>query len=138
MRVIVKKVVDDVGSVKDISGGFEEIQEIVGGYVAPKYFCKDGKPYFCVLCDEDGFLKQLDLNCGIMCGDAFQWFVGDIVAVGIGDDDFTDLPEEIDLAEWRRMLIDGFSLEWMIRQKMMYERRLLSDDEEEEDEDDQD
>lgn len=71
---------------KDLLGA---LQDIVGGYIepcAPIQFKERGIE---LLANEEGIIHQLPLNENILP----FFFVGDLVAVGIGDEDFVSLNE---------------------------------------------
>lgn len=130
MRAIIKRTNEAVGHVEEIQGDLENLQEIVGGYVTCMTYYKNGRPWFAVLCDDNGLLKTHPiLNCGIRYGARAQYFVGDILAVGLGDEDFDDLPEEITIEEWEKMLVTGKEL-----MKLIYSPYYDDEDEDEEDE----
>lgn len=133
MRAIIKRADEAVGHVEEIQGDLENLQKIVGGHVTCMTYYKNGHPWFAVLCDEEGLLKMHPvLNCGIRYGARAQYFVGDILAVGLGDEDFDDLPEEITIEEWEKMLVTGKKL-----MRLIYLPYYDDEDEDEEDEEDE-
>ena len=68
----------------EIENELEALQKAVGGYIQAVTF--NG---FVVICDEEGWLKGQTPNCNINGVP----FVGTILIVGDGGDEFTDLPE---------------------------------------------
>ena len=60
------------------------LQELVDGYIEVVSLSED----LCIICDEEGRLKNKPFNCEI-CG---VDFVGTILLVGVNDDEFTDVP----------------------------------------------
>lgn len=103
IRAIVKRADEEIGHVTYVSNTLENLQRTVGGYIE----CvtdPDGK--FVIICDEEGRLKDKPYNCTVNFGQHRHpvSFVGDIVAVGMGEEDFEDLPAEITMKEWKEMI----------------------------------
>lgn len=63
------------------------LQAVVGGNLEAFTLTTD----CCVLCDEEGRLKELPYNCNI----ANVSFVGPILLVGVDGEEFCDLPVDI-------------------------------------------
>ncbi len=83
IRVFIKKPGEDPFET-NISDDLDTLQSYVDGYVQKVKLCED----FAILCDEDGKLKDKELN--FMLGR--HRFVGTVVFVGIKDGDFADVP----------------------------------------------
>jgi hypothetical protein len=60
------------------------LQELVGGYIETVTLFED----LCIICDEEGRLKEKPFNCEIFGID----FVGTILIVGVDGEEFTDVP----------------------------------------------
>lgn len=73
----------------------EAFQDLVGGYIE----CVTIDD-FCVVCDEEGLLKNLPFNC-IVHGNPF---VGPIVFAGIDGEDFADCPLSLDEFDYQLRL----------------------------------
>lgn len=75
----------------EIDNTLEALQKAVGGYI-------QAVPYYnyVVICDEEGRLKGKAYNQAI----GGVTFVGTILIVGDDGEDFTDLPEDANIA-WR-------------------------------------
>ena len=101
IRAIVKRADEQYGHVTWISNTLKNLQTQVGGYIEC-VTSADGN--FGIICDEEGRLKGKPFNCTVNFGPYSCDFVGDIIAVGQGDEDFEDLPEEITLKEWKEMI----------------------------------
>lgn len=67
-----------------MSNSLENFQRYVGGYIEAVTVATD----LVIICNEEGRLMGLPHNCTV-CG---VDFVGDIVFVGVKDDEFADLP----------------------------------------------
>lgn len=59
-------------------------QERVGGYIEAVTLAED----LCIICNEEGRIKQLEHNCNIAGLD----FYGTIMFVGVDGDEFTHVP----------------------------------------------
>lgn len=80
----------------DIESDLKPLQEAVGGYIETVTFDD-----FIVICDEEGRLKGKERNCRI---EGIS-FVGTILIVGKGRDDFLSLPERVAYwLEWEEEL----------------------------------
>ena len=104
IRVIVKRPDEEIGHVTNISPTLKNLQNIVGGYIEAVTI----RPGVVVICNEEGRLKGLDYNCTVggrdLVGDFKVGFVGEIVVVGVADEDFCDLPEWVTRKEWASWL----------------------------------
>lgn len=100
IRAIVKRVDEPIGHVTAISNSLRNLQKTVGGYIETVTFFYEGKPVV-VICNEEGRLLGLPYNCTIGGVD----FCGDIIAVGVDGDEFTDLPESISRKTWARDML---------------------------------
>lgn len=67
-----------------MANSLENFQTAVGGYIEVVTLAED----LVIICNEEGRLKGLPYNCDI-CGVSF---VGDIIFVGVKDEEFADLP----------------------------------------------
>lgn len=74
----------DSGYKTSISDSLENLQAYVGGYIEAVGVAPD----VCVICNEEGRLRELPYNCNILGYD----FFGDILIVGVKEEDFDDLP----------------------------------------------
>ena len=73
--------------VVEIDNELTALQKAVGGHIETVTIASDA----CLICDEEGRLKGKPLNArasilGILV-------VGDVLVVGVNEDDFTDVPE---------------------------------------------
>jgi hypothetical protein len=80
--------------VKEVSNSLEELQSIVGGDLQVIYPFNDD---VALVCNESGKLLKLVTNRVLIGidGDPFDVIVGTFFIVGLGIDDFEDLPEEL-------------------------------------------
>ena len=67
----------------------EQFHEIVGGYIQAIYPWEDR---VAVVCDEEGLLKDYELNRYIAPGVVIA---GTFFICGVGEEDFTDLPDDL-------------------------------------------
>lgn len=81
--VIIKRP-GDVPRHVNMSLELKNLQTYVGGYIETVTIGSD----WCIICDEEGRLKNKPYNCEV-CGIDF---VGTIVFVGIDGDELTDFP----------------------------------------------
>ena len=95
IRAIIKRPEDEIGVITEIDNKLHEFQKIVGGYIETVTLM-DEDPQVVIICNEEGRLLDLPYNCTINGID----FVGPIIAVGIEDDDFGDLPSSITAVVW--------------------------------------
>lgn len=70
----------------EIDNTLEALQQKVGGYIETVTFTAD----CCVICNEEGRLLGLPHNLNFLGVD----FVGPVLAVGVGGEDFRSLPDE--------------------------------------------
>ena len=82
MRVIAKAP-NKAPIILEMKNTLEELQEAVGGYIETVSFAS----YACIVCNEEGRLKDMPFNCKI-CG---LDFFGPVLIVGVNGDAFTDL-----------------------------------------------
>lgn len=101
IRAIVKRADEQFGHVTRISNSLKNLQTQVGGYIE---CVTDPAGRFVILCDEEGRLKDKPYNCIVDFGPYSCDFVGDIIAVGAGYEDFVNLPEEISLKVWKELI----------------------------------
>ena len=105
IRAIVKRADEAVGHMTNISDSLEALQKLVGGYIETVTFADyDRDIQICVICDEEGRLKDKPWNCFVEFGEMRCGFAGDIAVVGLGEEDFEDLPAEITMNEWKGMI----------------------------------
>ena len=98
-QVVTQQAVDAAADAILSAGGkptFRLIQQRVGGYVEAVY---SGNRETVALINEDGFSKQLPVNVAALeAFDALDFgpyiIVGNVVFVGNGGDDFTDISQE--------------------------------------------
>ena len=96
MKAIKKLPFEPVGHIIDIPNTLKAVQGAVGGYIeAVKPM---SRPDVCIICDEEGLLKERSYNKSI---DGID-LIGIILAVGVDGDEFTDCP--LTLEEWEGML----------------------------------
>ena len=98
IKVIIKNPEDEIGQMVYIENTLRDFQKAVTGYVEYLNLASD----LVILFDEEGRLKHRPFNCEILGVN----FVGPIVAVGINDDEFADVP--ISLEDWQGILKGGF------------------------------
>lgn len=82
------------GYVKDIEGGLESLQKEVGGYIEAVYPFED---MVALVCDEEAKLKGSQPNRALRLdnGRVYDIVCGKFLILGLGEDDFTDVPEEL-------------------------------------------
>lgn len=78
----------------EIPNGLESLQREVGGYIEAVYPYEDS---VALVCDEEGKIKGKELNRAIRDEEGY---IADIIAgrflvVGLGEEDFTSVPEEL-------------------------------------------
>ena len=86
MRAIIKVPGRDPALI-DIDNTLHRLQMIVDGYIETYTIAED----VAIICNEEGKLRGLPYNCTI-CGEDF---VGTILFVGVGEEDFTDVPDSL-------------------------------------------
>ena len=87
MKKKIKVIIKDPGKKPrcvHISNTLLNLQKVVGGYIETVTIASD----MCIICNEEGRLRNLPYNCDI-CGVSF---VGTIVFVGVSEDEFCDVP----------------------------------------------
>ena len=72
----------------------ESLQKAVGGYIEVVYPWDD---FVGVICNEEGKINGLELNRALRdeYGEIFDVIAGTFLIVGLTDDDFTDIPEDL-------------------------------------------
>lgn len=80
--------------VKEIPKGLSSLQHEVGGFIEVIYPFDDT---IGLICNENGKLDGLPLNRSLRDknGEIYDIIAGDFLIVGLGDDDFTDLSDEL-------------------------------------------
>lgn len=90
IRAIIKRTDEPFGHMTNISPRLENLQKLVGGYIEAVTL----RPGLVVLRDEEGKLKNYKENMRIPCDYMDDVFYGDIVVLGVEDEEFTDIPIE--------------------------------------------
>lgn len=90
MRILIKNPSDDGFRQIVVPNDLHVLQQLVDGYIETVTLATDA----CVICNEEGRLKDLEHNCKY-CG---VDFVGTILIVGIDGDEFTDCPMSVTMA----------------------------------------
>lgn len=77
-----------------IQAGLESLQKQVGGDIEAIYPFDDP---VAIICNEEGKLQKLPLNRALFdeSGDVGEVIVGDFLVVGLGEEDFTSLSDEM-------------------------------------------
>ena len=101
IRAIIKRPEDEIGVITEIDNKLNVFQKIVGGYIETVTLM-DEEPQVVIICNEEGRLLDLPYNCTINGVD----FVGPIIAVGIEDDGFGDLPSAITAVRWNEDFLE--------------------------------
>ena len=79
--------------VKEIEGGLECLQGIVGGYIEAIYPFEDEVG---IICNEEGKLIGLPLNRALYHnGEIYEIIAGTFIIAGLGAEDFTSLPDDL-------------------------------------------
>lgn len=79
--------IKEVGKVPkhvNISDSLESLQKTVGGYIETVFLARD----MVVICNEEGRLRELPVNCNIRGIE----FCGTVIIAGVDGEDFADLP----------------------------------------------
>jgi len=97
IRAIVKRPDEQYGHMTNISASLENLQRIVGG---PIKTCTRGD--IVIICNEEGELRHLPKNFYAGTFPFIDVFVGTVIVVGLGEEDFTDIP--ITFAAWKKIL----------------------------------
>ncbi len=103
MKVLMCRV-GEAARVEEIDNGLESMQNVVGGYIQATYPFEDE---VAIICNEEGKLMGLEMNRGIPT--TMDIIVGDFFICGLGEDDFTDIPDE--LIDKYEFLMDIFMFE---------------------------
>lgn len=90
MRILIKNPSDEGFRQIVVPNDLHVLQQLVDGYIETVTLATDA----CVICNEEGRLKDLEHNCKY-CG---VDFVGTILIVGIDGDEFTDCPMSVTMA----------------------------------------
>lgn len=90
MRVLYKRPADVGFRQLNIDNDLRALQKLVGGRIEALFISRDA----CVICNEEGRILGMPENCNF-CG---VDFVGPILLVGVGGDEFTDCPMSLMLA----------------------------------------
>ena len=105
IKAIVKRVDEPYGHMTWISNTLENLQRTVGGYI--ETFPVDEKNV--IICNEEGRIRDLPFNCTLFDDKSLlglrtplQTFYGDIIVVGVDDEEFADV--QIDLKRWRFLI----------------------------------
>lgn len=74
--------------------GYNDMCDFVDGYIEPYYPYEDE---VAIVCNEEGKLRGLPMNRFIHDekGHVKEVICGDFFICGVGEDDFTDIPEEL-------------------------------------------
>lgn len=96
IRAIIKRPDEEVGHVTNISPTLNNLQNIVEGYIETVTLYSG----WTIICNEEGRIRDLPYNCTIDGVD----FYGDIIAVGVDGENFTDLPADITRKVWNEMI----------------------------------
>ena len=79
--------------VKDIDNTLSSLQELVGGYIEAIYPFDDP---VAIVCNEEGKINGLPLNRALYNdGEIYDVIAGTFLIVGLGEEDFEDVPEEL-------------------------------------------
>ena len=102
IKAIVKRTDEEVGHMTWISNTLENLQRIVGGYIETVTMRKKrGDVPIVVICNEEGLLDGLPINCTV----GGVLLHGDIAIVGVDEDEFADVP--IDFKTWKSDWLGG-------------------------------
>ena len=79
---------------KEIDGSLESLQKEVGGYIEAVYPYNDP---IALVCDEEGKIKRKEPNRPLCDSSGFMYdfIAGTFLVVGLGEDDFTSLTDEL-------------------------------------------
>ena len=80
--------------IEEISSGLESLQQAVGGYIEAVYPFEDP---VAIICNEEGKLNGMDYNRAIRDenGEVQEIIAGPFLIVGLGEEDFTSLSEDM-------------------------------------------
>ena len=87
--------------VKEIGEKLEDLQHEVGGYIEAVYPYEDP---VALVCNEEGKLNGMEYNRAIRDenGEVREIIAGPFLIVGLGEEDFTSLPEDM-VQKYKRM-----------------------------------
>ena len=87
--------------VKEIGSGLASLQHEVGGWIEATYPFDDP---VAIICDEEGKLNGMEYNRAIRDenGEVREIIAGPFLIVGLGEEDFTSLPEDM-VQKYKRM-----------------------------------
>lgn len=79
---------------KEIASGLSSLQHEVGGYIEATY--PSSVDPVAIICNETGKIDQLPFNRGLRDenGELYDFIMGNFMVVGLGEDNFTSLPQE--------------------------------------------
>ena len=83
----IKIPVEGKAELVEIDNELKPLQEAVGGYIETLTIASD----CCLICNEEGRLKGKPLN--VRASQLGTLIVGDVLIVGVDEDEFTDVPE---------------------------------------------
>ena len=103
--IVLRIPVNGTPRVDKIGNKLEDLQACVGGYIEPCAPIQLRSKNIELLCNEDGILKGLDPNPNLFP----FFFLGDMVAVGVGKEDFVSLNADqyAFIMDWLEGLQDG-------------------------------
>ncbi len=80
--------------VKEIDPGLESLQHEVGGWIEATYPFEDD---VALICNEEGKINGMELNRALRDddGEIFDAVAGPFLIVGLGDEDFTSLSDDL-------------------------------------------
>ncbi len=84
MKAILKKP-GEAPEIISVDNELKALQKVIGGWLESFTFAADA----CILCDEEGRLKDLPFNVKLFGNP----FFGNILLVGVNDDEFCDFPD---------------------------------------------
>lgn len=97
IRAIIKRPKEQYGHMTHISPALENLQKHVGGPIET-YTRGD----IVIICNEEGKLRHLPKNFYAGTFPFIDVFVGTVIVVGHGEEDFTDIPITFDA--WKKIL----------------------------------
>lgn len=105
VRVIIKRPDEEFGRVTNISPSLENLHRNVGGFIEIVTLAVFDWGSICIICDEEGRLKNKEYNCEV-CGIDF---VGDIIVAQYapqgedGEQELVDLSISFDV--WKEIIL---------------------------------
>lgn len=101
IRAIIKRPDEQYGHVTNISNTLKNLQRNVGGYIESLTLNNKSGKTVSIILNEEGLIRGLPYNCTIYG----VWEIhGDLVVLGVDEDDFTDCPLSFD--EWKEMIAE--------------------------------